>query len=76
MKNSFGNPSSIHIDGIEAKLIIEKSREKFSLFINSSKSEIYFQSKIEQKLIFIRLSSVNKLLFLNALTYQFIDLNF
>ncbi len=44
MKNSFGNPSSIHIDGIEAKLIIEKSREKFSLFINSSNSEIYFTS--------------------------------
>lgn len=44
MKNAFGNPSSIHIDGAEAKLIIEKSREKFSLFINSSNSEIYFTS--------------------------------
>jgi cysteine desulfurase len=43
-KNKFGNASSIHSFGREAKVALEESREKVAKFINASAQEIYFTS--------------------------------
>lgn len=40
----FGNPSSVHQFGREAKVAIEESREKIANFINAEPSEIIFTS--------------------------------
>lgn len=40
----FGNPSSIHYDGIKAKEILEKAREIIAHELNCKTSEIYFTS--------------------------------
>ncbi len=40
----FGNPSSVHQFGREAKVAIEESREKIANFINAKPSEIVFTS--------------------------------
>ncbi|MBI9039613.1 MAG: cysteine desulfurase [Bacteroidales bacterium] len=44
MKENFGNPSSIHSFGREARVIIEDARSKISSFLNVSPSEIFFTS--------------------------------
>jgi cysteine desulfurase len=41
-KDKFGNASSIHSFGREAKVALEESREKVAKFINASPQEIYF----------------------------------
>ena len=41
-KSVFGNPSSIHKYGQEAKAIIENSRRQIANCINTSPGEIYF----------------------------------
>ncbi len=41
---SFGNPSSLHKQGREAKAAIENSRKKIAQILNTSSSEIYFTS--------------------------------
>jgi cysteine desulfurase len=43
-KDKFGNPSSIHSFGREAKVALEESREQVAKFINADPSEIYFTS--------------------------------
>jgi cysteine desulfurase len=43
-KDKFGNPSSIHGFGREAKVALEEAREKVAKFINASPQEIYFTS--------------------------------
>lgn len=43
-KDKFGNASSIHSFGREAKVALEESREKVAKFINASLQEIYFTS--------------------------------
>jgi cysteine desulfurase len=43
-KDKFGNASSIHSFGREAKVALEESREKVAKFINTSPQEIYFTS--------------------------------
>lgn len=40
----FGNPSSLHIWGYEAKVAIEQARAKIAGFIGASPGEIYFTS--------------------------------
>ena len=40
----FGNPSSVHNSGREAKKIIENSREQIASFINTEKNNIIFTS--------------------------------
>lgn len=40
----FGNPSSIHTYGAEAKAVIEKARELVASLINCSSDEVYFTS--------------------------------
>lgn len=42
LKEKFGNPSSIHSLGQEAKEVIEKSRETIANFIGAKKEEIIF----------------------------------
>ncbi len=44
LKNSAGNPSSIHSFGRKARVAIEESREVIAECINSDSSEIYFTS--------------------------------
>jgi cysteine desulfurase len=43
-KDRFGNASSIHSFGREAKVALEESREKVAKLINASPQEIYFTS--------------------------------
>jgi len=42
LKNNFGNPSSIHSFGQEAKTAIEEAREKIASSLNCSSSEVFF----------------------------------
>ena len=44
MKENFGNPSSIHYFGREARVIIEDARSIISSLLNVSPSEIFFTS--------------------------------
>lgn len=44
MESHFGNPSSIHSHGREARTVIEKARKTVSSFLNTSPSEIFFTS--------------------------------
>ena len=42
MKDCYGNPSSTHIFGREAKALIELSRKTIAQYLNASPAEIYF----------------------------------
>lgn len=44
MKNHFGNPSSIHSFGREAKVYLEKARKSVADIINAEPEEIFFTS--------------------------------
>lgn len=44
LKEKYGNPSSLHLEGRIAKNAIEKSREKIASIIKSEKDEIIFTS--------------------------------
>lgn len=44
MKNNFGNPSSIHHYGREARVLIENSRKTVAKLLNVSPAEIFFTS--------------------------------
>lgn len=44
MLHVFGNPSSIHFHGREARAAIERSRKKVAELLNTSPSEIFFTS--------------------------------
>ena len=44
MKSNYGNPSSIHALGRQARAIIEKSRKTVAKILNASVGEIYFTS--------------------------------
>jgi len=44
MEKNFGNPSSIHAHGREARTIIEKARKTVANLLNVSPSEIFFTS--------------------------------
>jgi cysteine desulfurase len=44
LENVWGNPSSIHTPGIEAKRLLEQSREKVAKFIGAECEEIIFTS--------------------------------
>lgn len=44
MKEYFGNPSSIHHYGREARVIIENARKQVAHFLNASPAEIFFTS--------------------------------
>ena len=42
MKNTYGNPSSVHAIGRQARVIIEEARKKVALFINAAPAELFF----------------------------------
>lgn len=44
LENVWGNPSSIHSEGVKARQILEQSREKVAKFINAEPDEIIFTS--------------------------------
>jgi cysteine desulfurase len=44
MEGHFGNPSSIHAHGREARTVIEKARKTVASLLNTSPSEIFFTS--------------------------------
>lgn len=42
MKNTYGNPSSVHAIGRQARVIVEEARKKVASFINAAPAEIFF----------------------------------
>ncbi|MDD5571307.1 MAG: cysteine desulfurase family protein [Bacteroidales bacterium] len=44
LKDVFGNPSSIHLFGRQAKVVVENARKKIANLINVTPSEIFFTS--------------------------------
>jgi len=44
MENNFGNPSSIHAHGREARALIEKARKTIANLLHTSPAEIFFTS--------------------------------
>lgn len=44
MEETYGNPSSIHAHGREARSLVEKSRKTVAKLLNTSPSEIFFTS--------------------------------
>lgn len=44
MRNHYGNPSSVHAHGREARSAIEKARKRVALLLNASPGEIFFTS--------------------------------
>jgi cysteine desulfurase len=44
MESSFGNPSSIHSYGREARTVVEKARKTIAALLHASPSEIFFTS--------------------------------
>ena len=42
LKDKFGNPSSLHAQGREVRLLVEEAREKTAKAINAEPGEIYF----------------------------------
>ena len=44
LENVWGNPSSIHSEGVKAKQLLEQSRKKVAKFINAEPEEIIFTS--------------------------------
>jgi cysteine desulfurase len=44
MRNAYGNPSSIHSDGIKVRAMLEKARKKVASCIGASISEVFFTS--------------------------------
>jgi cysteine desulfurase len=44
MKNEYGNPSSIHAHGRQAKTIVEKARKTIANLLHASPAEVFFTS--------------------------------
>jgi cysteine desulfurase len=44
MENTYGNPSSIHADGRQARTLIERARKTIANLLGTSPSEIFFTS--------------------------------
>src|SRR3978361_621533 len=44
MENNYGNPSSIHAHGREARALVEKSRKTIANLLHTSPAEIFFTS--------------------------------
>ena len=44
LMENFGNPSSIHTHGRQAKAAIERSRRQIAEYLNAAPSEIFFTS--------------------------------
>lgn len=68
MKEKFGNPSSIHSFGREARVIIEDARSKISSFLNVSPSEIFFTSGGTEATNMILKACINDLKIKNIIT--------
>jgi len=45
MKTSYGNPSSMHSFGREAKIVIENARKTIANILNTSPGSIFFTSE-------------------------------
>ena len=61
IKSNFGNPSSSHYFGRNAKALIEKSRRNIANYLNCSSSEIIFTSGGTEADNMALLSAVNEL---------------
>jgi len=42
MKNTFGNPSSVHAIGRQARVVVEEARKKVASFIHAAPAELFF----------------------------------
>ena len=47
--DTWGNPSSLHTTGQEAKRVLEAARETFAKYLHANPGEIYFTSEKGQK---------------------------
>lgn len=61
MKNFYGNPSSVHTLGREARVVIEDARRKIAGFLNVSPSEIIFTSSGTEAINTVIYAAVNDL---------------
>lgn len=44
LEHQFGNPSSIHADGRQARMLVESARKQIANFLNASIGEVFFTS--------------------------------
>jgi len=68
MKNNFGNPSSIHTYGREARVLIEDARTTVSSLLNVSPSEIFFTSCGTEAINMVLLGCVENIGIKNIIT--------
>lgn len=61
MKNHYGNPSSVHTFGREARVLIEDARNTIARFLNVAASDIFFTSCATEGINMIINSCVDKL---------------
>lgn len=61
LENKFGNPSSIHAFGREARAAIERSRKTIAGYLNASSAEIFFTSGGTESANMILYGAVNHL---------------
>ncbi len=61
LENKFGNPSSIHAFGREARAAIERARKTIAAYLNASTAEIFFTSGGTESANMVLFGAVNHL---------------
>jgi cysteine desulfurase len=61
LENKFGNPSSIHAFGREARAAIERARKTIATYLNASTAEIFFTSGGTESANMVLFGAVNHL---------------
>jgi cysteine desulfurase len=61
LENKFGNPSSIHAYGREARAAIERARKTIATYLNASTAEIFFTSGGTESANMVLFGAVNHL---------------
>jgi cysteine desulfurase len=68
LENKFGNPSSIHAFGREARAAIERARKTIATYLNASTAEIFFTSGGTETANMVLFGAVNHLGVTNIIT--------
>lgn len=61
MKNTYGNPSSVHAIGRQARVVVEEARKKVASYINAAPAEIFFTASGTEANNMVLRSAVNDL---------------
>lgn len=61
MKNTYGNPSSVHAIGRQARVVVEDARKKVASYINAAPAEIFFTASGTEANNMVLRSAVNDL---------------